>query len=462
MPVRSLPPDECSALGRWVSDWLERQEQNLNSLANRVGKQPTIFKYALKKGIIPEKRTIAALSQAMGVPKSILWRLVLQEVIEECEREETEVEIVQAPAQPRPPRRGGISGQRRSALAAEHVRKAQALMTLREYQRAVDELIKAVELTNQDTQKVSPEAVSENLLDLALCRHGMAGQGVEYLSEADTYYQQTLVIAEEHGLTEYAARVLIGQGHTALHRGALEQANDFYIRAEQMLEVYVERFPGMMRSIFEGQGLIAYTLEDWPKATALYHKADIIDSQIHDKKALYLNMGYALTRSGQHDEAEETLIKVLDYAISFKDKNIEAMALFRLGYNEELRDMLSRAFEYYNRASEIDNKAPEAILGLLRIQKAMGGSSMDNLLARHGYQLLCSTASSPVYDLKEEWITCLEFLGKSALQGVNIWITRQIKCFPANATYWSTPKRQEFLSLLNHLAEEAKYPYSAD
>ncbi|WP_218080354.1 tetratricopeptide repeat protein [Anthocerotibacter panamensis] len=331
-------------------------------------------------------------------------------------------------------------------------------MTLREYQKAIDALILALELADESSQRAPRAEVSEHLLGIALCMHGMAGQGLEHLSEAEAYYQQTQAIAEEYGLIEYAARALVGQGHTSLHRGALEKASDFYARAERMLEAHVQQLPGTMRSIFEGQGIIAQVLEDWPKAIALYRQADAIDTPIHDSRYLWLNMGHTLTYLGQHNDAEQYLLKVLDFATNFMDKETQALALFRLGYNEERRGELQKASQFYGRSSEVDEKSPEPVLGLARIQKSMGGSPVIISLVRHGYHLLCNASESPVYDLKEEWLTCLDFLGKETLQGTSAWVTRQIKNFPANSSYWSTPNRRHFLDLLNHLAVGAREP----
>lgn len=79
MAVLTLRPEDCSAFGRWVLDYLKKNRVSMSKLADQSGLSQPGLRNACLKGVEPESATVEAIAKATDYPLKTLELLVLQD-----------------------------------------------------------------------------------------------------------------------------------------------------------------------------------------------------------------------------------------------------------------------------------------------------------------------------------------------------------------------------------------------
>ncbi|WP_218082063.1 tetratricopeptide repeat protein [Anthocerotibacter panamensis] len=446
MPANPLPPEACSALGRWVADWLMRHDHNLNWLAKQSKKRYSVVQGALKKGVTPKAVTVEALATALGESPATLWKLVYQDKVEPEQQTEPRVSaayessatyrvdavlsadyFIQEPAD--------------LALLAEVLtQRGRALRGLGQPARAQTEWLKALELA----QKAGLSVLESQILGHLGDAHAQQGHYVQ----AQAYYKRALSMTErllQTGADPQRVRPglgwgFVGLGASQLHLGRLDQASAYLERALAVGQAVHSE--DLLSAVYGHKGQIAEIWGNWSTAIAYYQQA--LEANADRGRWFLRYLGHCYLQTQQYTAAKRTLQQALVWAYSDDNAPVQAQVLFLLGWCEALTDDLEQAIHYYQLSCRVIPN-PNAYLAWARIVRT---SNTALSLARSGFDLLVQTADLDLlWDYTPGWLTLYEFFGDEVIAPARCWVMRLVGSFPSTFNFWNTPERQQLLHL---------------
>jgi len=263
---------------------------------------------------------------------------------------------------------------------------AKRQLELKQYEAAQASYQKALALflSNKNLDEKTSKIISSGIYQ----QLGVVAQAQRQWEQAKQYYQQGLLIYEEHKARYEQAGIYQNLGAIAQKQQQWGQAKQYYQQALQIYEEYKARYE--QANMYHNLGMVAQEQQQWGQAKQYYQQALQIKvgyKARYEQASTYHNLGVVAQEQRQWEQAEQYYQQALQIKIEFNARYEQASTYHQLGAVAQGQRRWEQAREYLLQALKIlveyqdDHSNDIALHNLARLWRDSGDASLPSAIA---------------------------------------------------------------------------------